>query len=117
MTTTPELNRSSTGLEPHVAATLAYALGWVSGLALWLIERENRFVRFHAIQSTLFFGGLAVLSLVFMNAATMLSAIVSLFIAPLVFVFWIVFMFKAWKGERFLIPIIGPWADERAKLP
>jgi uncharacterized membrane protein len=117
MSTSPEVARSTTGLDPNVAAVLAYAFGWLSGLALWLIERESRYVRFHAIQSTLFFGALALLSLIFAKVIPAASFVGGFVIWPLFFVLWIVFMFKAWKGERFMIPVIGPWADERAQLP
>jgi hypothetical protein len=45
-----------TGLETHVASTLAYAGGWVSGLILLFVEKSNRVVRFHAMQSVVTFG-------------------------------------------------------------
>ena len=37
---------TSTGLAPRTAATLAYAAWWMTGLIFWLLEREDRFVRF-----------------------------------------------------------------------
>lgn len=46
----------------HLAA-VGYLFGWVSGLFLVLLVRE-RFVRYHSLQSTLFFGASNVLSLV-----------------------------------------------------
>ena len=50
------MEKSSTGLAENVAGLLCYVLGWVSGLVFILIEKENRFVRFHAIQSIYVFG-------------------------------------------------------------
>src|SRR5215468_7918572 len=44
-------------------ASLSYLLGWVSGLFLFLLVRKKRFVRFHSLQSVLFFGGSHVLSI------------------------------------------------------
>ena len=40
---------------------LCYVFGWLSGLVMFIIERENRNVRRHAAQSMLVFGGLNIL--------------------------------------------------------
>ena len=40
-----------TGLPANVAGALAYVLGAITGVILYVLERENRFVRFHAAQS------------------------------------------------------------------
>src|SRR5690242_21642620 len=45
--------KSSTGLDENVAALLSYIFGWVSGLIFFLIEKDSRLVRFHAMQSIL----------------------------------------------------------------
>src|SRR6185369_8458392 len=45
--------KSSTGLDENVAALLSYIFGWVSGLIFFLIEKDSRLVRFHAMQSLL----------------------------------------------------------------
>ena len=50
------LGTTDTGIKPNVAALLAYLLGFVSGLVLILIEKNNKFVRFHAMQSIVVFG-------------------------------------------------------------
>ena len=43
--------KTASGLDANLAAALAYALGWVSGLVFLLTEHDNKFVRFHAMQS------------------------------------------------------------------
>ena len=48
--------KTSTGLEDNIAGLLCYVAGWVSGLIFLLIETENKFVRFHAVQSIIVFG-------------------------------------------------------------
>jgi len=45
--------KSSTGLDENIAALLSYVFGWVSGLIFFLIEKDSRLVRFHAMQSIL----------------------------------------------------------------
>ena len=52
--------KTSTGLDENTAGLLCYVLGWVSGIAFILLERENNFVKFHAVQSTIVFGAIAV---------------------------------------------------------
>jgi uncharacterized membrane protein len=44
------------GPDPRLAAALAYLAWWVSGALVWLVERERRLVRVHAMQSLLVFG-------------------------------------------------------------
>ena len=53
-----------TGMDPKIAGLLTYLLGWVTGLIFLLIEKDDSFVKFHAWQSVLVFGGLTVISIV-----------------------------------------------------
>src|SRR5678809_1523675 len=72
-----QAGKSSTGLDENIAALLSYLFGWVSGLVFFLIEKNSRFVRFHAMQSLLLSGGVAVLWIVLWFVAVILSLIVS----------------------------------------
>ena len=58
------MEKTSIGLEANVAGLLCYVLGWISGLVFILIERESKFVRFHAMQSIIVFGILSVASFI-----------------------------------------------------
>ena len=60
-----DLGTTSTGIQPNVAGLLSYLLGWVTGLIFFLIEKDNKFVRFHAMQSMIVFGGLTIFNMVF----------------------------------------------------
>ena len=53
-----DLGKTSVGLQANVAGLLCYLVGWITGLIFFLIEKENKFVRFHALQSliTFFYG-------------------------------------------------------------
>src|SRR5436190_17079513 len=112
---------TSTGLTPRTAATLAYLSWWVTGLLFWLIEREDRFVRFHAAQALTAFGALALLITVFLvMAAASLSFLPAAFTAFLAaagltwlggMVLWLVAMWKAASGEAFRLPLAAQWAD------
>src|SRR4030066_891539 len=60
-----EAKSTSVGLEPNIAGLLCYVLGWITGIIFFLLEKENKFVRFHAIQSIITFGAFTLLSIIF----------------------------------------------------
>lgn len=101
------------GLNARVVALLAYLFQWISGLIILLLEKENRFVRFHAAQSIILFAGLGVLQLVtgILPFTGFLSGILG--IAQLVF--WILMMVNAYKGRYYKIPVIGDYAEKLAE--
>jgi uncharacterized membrane protein len=47
---------SSTNLKPNTAGLLCYLGVWVTGIIFLIIERKNKVVRFHAMQSLITFG-------------------------------------------------------------
>ena len=107
------MEKSSTGLEANVAGLLCYVLGWVSGLVFILIERESKFVRFHAIQSIYVFGTLTVASIV-LGWIPLLGIVLSWLIGLFGFVLWIILMIKAYQGEMFKVRWTGDLAEKKA---
>jgi uncharacterized membrane protein len=110
---------STTNLEPNVAGLLCYLATWITGLIFFLIEKENKFVRFHAMQSMVTFGAIFVGYIVFMGLGFipvigLLFDILSWILAVLAFVLWIVLMVKAYQGERFKLPIAGDFAEKNS---
>lgn len=103
---------SSTGLQPNVAAGLSYLFWWVGGLVFFLIEKQNRFVRFHALQSLIFFAGISILSVVigFIPFIGLLSDLIWL----VGFVGWIVLMIQGFQGKYYKLPVIGNYAEKYA---
>ena len=83
-------------------------------MAFLLTERENRFVRFHAFQSTIVFGVLCALWFVGLSIPLLGWLISFILIPPLSAVLWLLLMFKAYQGERFKLPFAGDIAEERA---
>jgi uncharacterized membrane protein len=105
--------KTSTGLDANVAAALTYAFGWVTGLVFLVMEKDNRFVRFHAMQSTIVFATLS-LGFILLQSIPLLGMLLSVFIViPLSAVLWLLMMFKAYQGERFKLPIAGEMAEQR----
>ena len=107
------LNKTAIGLDENLTAALAYVLGWLSGLAILLTEHENRFVRFHALQSTIAFGILCGLWFFGLAIPFIGWAISVLIVLPLSAVIWLLMLFKAYHGERFKLPIAGDIAEQR----
>jgi uncharacterized membrane protein len=109
----PAGETSSTRLDANLAAALAYLCGFVTGLILLAVEKESRFVRFHAMQSTVLFLGVLVLSIA-VNSILLLGALLYAFVLfPAVVILWLVLMFKAYNGERFKLPIVGDFAEKQ----
>lgn len=106
------LGKSSLNIDPNVAALLCYLAGWVTGLIFYLLEKDNKFIRFHAMQSIITFGGLNVLLLVV--AFIPVIGILSIIVWFLMVVLWIVLMVKAYQGEYFKLPIAGEIAEKNS---
>ena len=79
---------SSTGLDPHVAAALAYLAGPFSGILVLLAEQTNPYVRFHAWQSVIGLGGLGVLVVCLMTLAFMSIVISATAFTMLLYLGW-----------------------------
>ena len=112
--------KGSTGLESNIAGLLCYLVGWITGLVFFLIEKEDKFVRFHAMQSIIFFGGVTVIQIVLailgiIPYVGIIFAIIGWIVWLLAVVMWIVFMVKAYQGARFKFPITGELAEKYSK--
>jgi uncharacterized membrane protein len=105
--------KSSIGLDANVAAALTYGIGWVTGIAFLLLERESQFVRFHAFQSTIAFGGLCILWMLLISAGP-IGGLIAFVLLPLPsFVLWLFMMFKAYQGQEYKLPLVGQMAADR----
>lgn len=104
-----EKQKTSTGLDQNLAGLLAYVLGFVSGIVFLILEKDNKFVRFHAMQSTITF-----LVLILIGMLPFFGPVLSFIISPIAFILWIVLMYKAYKGEMFKLPVIGDYSAKWA---
>jgi len=125
-TTTNPNGPTSMGMDANVAAGLSYLFSIVGGLIFYFGEKQNRFVRFHAMQSILFNAFWIVLFIVFFFVQSILYATVILsplalvltcltFLLPFaVLVLWIILMVYAFQGKYFKLPVIGDYAEKYA---
>jgi uncharacterized membrane protein len=104
----------SPGARASRAGWLSYLGGWVTGLIFLLLKRENRFVRFHAIQSLIFFGTMSIATAIFSSIPFFDSIAAGLGFVS--FICWIVLMVKAARGKYYKLPIIGDYAEKWANL-
>ena len=107
---------AQTGMTENVAGLLCYVLGWVTGLIFFLIDKRP-FVRFHAAQSIVVFGGLHVISIVlgvFFGAGFMFHGGFGVFgiwtaiygLVELVgVILWVLLMVKSYQHETFEVPV------------
>jgi uncharacterized membrane protein len=114
------MEKTSTGLEANVAGLLCYVLGWISGLVFILIEKENKFVRFHAVQSIAVFGALTVVQIILgilmiIPYIGLIFLILYILVWILWVILWIVLMVKAYQGTMFKLPWAGNFAEEKTK--
>jgi uncharacterized membrane protein len=107
--------KTSTGMEANVAALLSYLLGFVTGIIFYVIEKDNKFVRFHAMQSMITFGGLFVVNAVLTTILGTLGFRLAQLLSLLGFALWIILMIKAYQGELFKLPVVGDIAEKNSK--
>jgi len=125
-----QTTKSSTGLDDNVAALLSYIFGWVSGLIFFLMEKDSRLVRFHAMQSILLNAAAIVIGIVLWIAWVVIALIGAMISESLGALFGILFMLlivvfyiaifaavilcliKAYQRQYFKLPVIGNFAEK-----
>jgi len=107
------------GLQENVAGLLCYVLGWLTGIIFLLIDKRP-FVKFHAAQSIVVFGGLTVIriALLFIHGfvgggfiSWGVVGLIGLLVGLVTLVLWILLMVKAYQHENFRVPIAADIAD------
>ncbi|MCL2573711.1 MAG: hypothetical protein FWE34_04065 [Defluviitaleaceae bacterium] len=107
------MNKSVFGLNENMAAALAYLGIFISGIVILITERENKFVRFAALQSTVLFLPLFLVMMVLgwftwiPILGPLVFGLVSGIIGFVTFLAWIYLMFMAYKGQAVKVPFIG----------
>ena len=132
MENSPTTTKSAIGLDSNVAAALGYIIS-ILGLINFIIDKENRFVRFHGIQSVLYSVGtgvvftvvwiiLLVLSLLMRAVSDVLGMLMGLLTGLLFLVFFLAMLggliyaaYKAYQGQMFKLPIVGNFAEKIVK--
>lgn len=116
----------------ETAAGFSYLFWWVSGLLVYFNERENRYVRFHAVQSILLTGVLSVFSVIAFTIAALFNdqfmsthqhvwqtlSVGTVLLSLIVVVLpWLGAMIAAFTGTYLQLPIVGDYAERFAAPP
>lgn len=115
--------KSSTNLDPKVANLLAYLFSWLGGLIIWLMEKENRFVKWNALQA-LILGIIEVGSIIVISVILGLIPYIGWFffswlgylIAGAAWILAIVAIVMGFSGKTFRIPGISKLTDKYFKM-
>jgi uncharacterized membrane protein len=105
--------KSSTGMEENIAGLLTYVLGLVTGIIFLIVEKDSKFVRFHAFQSILISAAFIVVNMV-LGFIPIIGWILSLLLSPIGFILWLVLLYQAYQGKWFKLPVIGNIAEEQS---
>ncbi len=98
-------------VEPRLAAVLSYMFGIDSGIIILTVERDSRFVRFHALQSILF----SAVVIVVLGALILAGlGLVSTLLGVGAWAVWVILMLRAARGEWWQLPGLGRWAERVA---
>lgn len=107
-----ETKKTALGLSENIEGALTYVLGWITGLVFWFLEPENKFVRFHAMQSIVVFGALTVAAIV-LGWIPLLGILFGLLLGLAGFLLWLWLMYKAYQGEMYKLPWAGDFAEQQ----
>ena len=116
----PKQNQDNplSGLEPNAEAALSYLIPPITGIAFYIIEKENKFVRFHAFQSILFG---VVLYGAWTIAGSLRPFVIGYIIAPIVslggFGLWLYLIWEAYNNREYEIPYLGKIAKDQINKP
>src|SRR5262252_4925617 len=115
------------GVDKKTGAILSYLLGWITGIIFLFVGKNDPDVKYHAAQSTIFFGGMTVIFWALRILESFLPGVISFLLALIgvvlgfyTFIMWIVCLVQANNnaGARFQIPIVGsyvtPYAEQLA---
>ena len=106
--------KTSMDIEENTAAVISYAAIWITGIVILILEKESAFVRFHAWQSVLAFLPLTVLAWL-LGYIPFVGWILAALTWVLIVILWLVLLFKAYRGERYKLPIVGDLADRETR--
>jgi len=116
-----EKKKTSMGLDENVAGALCYVLGFLTGIVFFVMEKDSKFVKFHAVQSIATFLPLMILgwiisSLFWSFTMMWLVGILSTMLFIIELVLWIILIMKAYQGEMYKLPIVGDIAEKQAQI-
>ncbi len=107
--------KSSTGLDENIAALLCYAFSFVSGIIFFIIEKDSKFVRFHAMQSIMTFISLNIINWL-LRGIPFIGNFLTWIFGIFQFAVWIYLMYNAYQKKWYKVPVIGDIAEKQVNI-
>ncbi|MBO2945388.1 hypothetical protein JJQ72_15535 [Paenibacillus sp. F411] len=104
--------KSSTGIPENLAGTLCYLFPMVGGILFLALEKRSRYVLFHALQSLLAFGILALAHLL-SGAVPLIGLLATALLGLVSVLLWLMMMIHAAQGRWYKLPWIGYFAEKQ----
>jgi uncharacterized membrane protein len=106
---------SKLNMDVNLAGALCYLFVCLSGLVFFLLETENKRIRFHALQSLVLFSSLwvaqlACIVLAIFGGGFFLWDVLNSVLGLAQFVLWLVLVIKTYHGDTIKMPVIGDFA-------
>jgi uncharacterized membrane protein len=109
---TPPEGKTSSGMQPNVAGLLCYVAWWITGIIFLIIEKENKFVRFHAVQSIATFVVITALQII-LAFIPIIGWIIAWILWVVAIILWILLMVRAYQGKMYKLPLVGNFAEKQ----
>lgn len=121
--------KTALGLDANLGAAIGYPVG-ILAIVIFIMEKENRFARFHALQSILYHVGAVVIFIVLGIVLGILMVVLGMIsqslgwivgtllwlvymLAVLVYIVGLLFLaFKAYGGASMKLPVIGNMTEK-----
>ncbi len=100
-------------MDANLAALLSYLLGFITGIVFFILEKDSKYVKFHAMQSILVSVAIMIVNFI-LGLIPILGWILAFLISVASIILWIVLMIKAYKYTWFKLPVIGEIAEKQS---
>ena len=103
-------------LDPNVEAALAYLIPPITSIVIYMLEKENKYIMFHAMQGILFGASFIILYFLlifFLFFVPFIDALLVSLLGLIGFVLWLILIWKAYQNEEWELPVLGKMAREQ----
>ena len=107
----------------NIVAALSYVLGFITGIVILLVEKDDKFIRFHAMQSTIATGSLFLLNIAVglilkpLGILDVLAGMLNILFWFLILLVIIISFVRTYQGKLFKWPIVGAFSERQTSQP
>ena len=107
----------------NIVAALSYVLGFITGIVILLVEKDDKFIRFHAMQSITVTGSLFLLNIALglilrpLGILDVLAGMLNILFWFLILLVIIISFVRTYQGKLFKWPIVGAFSERQTSQP